>query len=272
MRAPGDDARFGDLLAAEWIKLWSLRSTWWAVGVSALAIIWLNVNAAFADYRNWPGYPASIRGIFVPVWALSDAFTQGAAMTLMLVAGTLGALIIVGEYSSGLARTTFAAVPARRSVVAAKASVLTAVTFGHGAVIAAVSFGVTQAILSGRHVGMSIGDPAALRVVAASALLAPVCALVGMGLGALIRHGAASVVATTLVLLLLPTFFNDRHAWAAAVLHAMPYGAWNRLVDSGVYLVAPPHPASVDGAWLVFAVWPLVAAVIAGVAVGRRDL
>lgn len=272
MSARSDEARFGALFAAEWIKLWSLRSTRCAVGVSAPAIICLNVNAAYADYRNWPGYAAPIRSIFVPVWALSDAFTQGAATILMLVAGALGALIIVGEYSSGLARTTFAAVPARQSVVAAKASVLTAVMLGYGTVIATVSFGVTQAILSGRHVGMSIGDPAALRAVAASALLAPVCALVGMGLGALIRHSTASVVATTLVLVLLPPLFNDRRGWTAAVRHALPDGAWNRLVDSGVYLVPPPHPASVAGAWLVFALWPLTATVIAVLAVGRRDL
>lgn len=265
-------ARFRDLLAAEWIKLWSLRSTPWAIGVSALAITGLNANAAYADYHNWPDYSPVLRHQFVPAWALRDAFTDAAGLLLMLSAGALGALVIVGEYSSGLVRTTFAAVPARRSVMAAKASVMTAVMLGYGTVVAAASFGVTQAILSGRHAGLSIGDPGVLRAVIASALLAPVCALVGIGLGALIRHSAASVVATTLLLLLLPTLFNDHRRWSATVLHALPHAAWDRLVAPGAHIVQAPYPASVAGSWAVFAVWSLAGAVIAVIAVHGRDL
>ncbi|MCK7626486.1 ABC transporter permease [Streptomyces sp. RS10V-4] len=272
VRAAEPRSRFRDLLAAEWIKLWSLRSSSWAFAAGALVILAINLSAAVADYNNWPTYSQGIRALFVPIWAMRDAFTTGAGMVLILATGSIGALTVVGEYSTGQIRTTFAAVPARRSVVAAKMSVVTAVMLVYGAVVAGVSFGLTQAVLSGRDIGLSPGYPGALRAVAASALLAPVCALIGMGLGAVIRHTATTIVAFTGVLLLLPFLLSDRHRWSSAVLHALPRSAWERLVQMGDPFASSPCPATVSGSWIVYAAWPLAAAVVAVVAVRRRDL
>ncbi|MFD7336843.1 ABC transporter permease [Streptomyces violascens] len=271
-RSAEPGARFSDLPAAEWIKLWSLRSSSWAFGVSAFIVIALNISAAVADYNNWPSYNEGIRALFVPIWAMRDAFTTGACMVLILATGSIGALTVVGEYSTGQIRTTFAAVPARRSVVAAKMAVVTAVMLGYGTVVAGTSFGVTQAILSGRDIGLSLGHPGALRAVVASALLAPVCALIGMGLGALIRHTATTLVAFTGILLLLPFLLSDRHRWSAGILHALPRTAWERLVEMDDPFGSTPYPATVLGSWIVYAAWPLAAAVVAVAAVRRRDL
>jgi ABC-2 type transport system permease protein len=264
-------ARFRDLVAAEWLKFASLRSTRWGAAVSALAVVALNANAAYADYRNWPTYPAQVRAEFVPDWAMNDAFNDGSTLILILAASALGALMIVSDYASGLARTTFAAVPARRSVVAAKATVLTAVMVVYGAVVAGTSFAVTQAILSGRGVGISLGYPGALRAVAASALLAPVCALVGLGIGAVVRHPAAGIVAAVVVLLLVPALLNERRRLTADLLHAMPRGAWSRL-DGLSVMQRLPYQASVPGSWLVYAAWSLAGVLVAVLVVHRRDL
>ncbi|MEU0368986.1 ABC transporter permease [Streptomyces sp. NPDC006283] len=272
VRAPVPRARFRDLLAAEWIKLWSLRSYAWAFGASALVVIGINISAAVADYKNWPTYNEGIRALFVPIWAMRDAFTIGASMVLILATGSIGALMMVGEYSTGQIRTTFAAVPARRSVVAAKMAVVTAVMVVYGTVVAGTSFGVTQAVLSGRDIGLSLDHPGAFRAVVASALLAPVCALIGMGLGALIRHTATTIVTYTGILLLLPFLLNDRHRWSSAILHALPHSAWERLVQVGDPFESAPYPATLSGSWIVYAAWPLAAAVIAMTAVRRRDL
>lgn len=262
-------ARFRDLIASEWIKLWSLRSTSWVFGLSALFVIGINANAAFADYNNYPSYGKDILAYFDPYWAMRDAFTRNACLILMLAAGSIGAITIVSEYSTGLVRTTFAAVPARRSVVAAKVAVLAAVMVVYGTVIAATSFGVTQAILSGRHAGLSISYPGAIRAVVVSALLAPVCALVGLGIGALIRHSATTIITTTVVLLLLPLLVNSNHTrWVIDLHNAMPYTAWERLAFPDQFQGQP----TVAGAWIVFAAWPLAAAVLAATVVHRRDL
>ncbi|MGW0533392.1 ABC transporter permease [Streptomyces sp. NPDC003032] len=201
---------------------------------------------------------------------LQEAFTGNASLALMVAAGAVGALAIVAEYRTGLIRTTFAAVPARRQLMAAKVLVVAAVMTALGAVVAGGSFWLTQAILSGRDVGVPIGHPGAWRLVIASALLAPVCALAGMALGAVLRHSGSTMVATFVLLLLLPMVLSDDRYWTAVVGHAMPYKAWLRLAGTGD--VQALYPSTAAGAWIVLAVWPLAAVAVAVLAVDRRDL
>lgn len=263
-------ARFADLLAAEWAKLWSLRSTAWSFLLSALAVIAFNVGTAYDTYRYWSQYGEASRADFIPAgMPLLDAFTSNAGMLLALAASTVGALTVVSEYSTGQIRTTFAAVPARRSVMAAKTVVVAAVMTAFGAVVAAASFGLTQAILSGRDAGVPISHPGAWRLVVASALLAPVCALVGMALGAVIRHAATTMAAIVVVLLLLPLAFSDDRHWSAVISHALPFNAWDRLVT--VHQAQAEYPWTIAGAWTVYAVWTLAAAALTVTAVHRRD-
>ncbi|MFD9537362.1 hypothetical protein [Streptomyces sp. NPDC060010] len=71
----------------------------------------------------------------------------------MLVAGSVGALTVVSEYSSGLIATTTVAVPARGAVTAAKAVVTAALWTALGTVVSTGSFLVSQAILSEERAG-----------------------------------------------------------------------------------------------------------------------
>ncbi|WP_455362071.1 ABC transporter permease [Streptomyces sp. SYSU K21746] len=263
-------ARFRDLVAAEWIKLRSLRSTWIAYGATALAVIAFNGGTAYDTYSHWTERNAADRADFIADGIpLQEAFTGNAAVVMMLALGVIGALTIIGEYSTGTIRTTFAAVPARRSVMAAKAVVVTAVTTVFGAFVAGASFGLTQAILDGRDAGISIGHPGALRVVLASALLAPVCALAGLALGAVIRHTAATMTASVVVIFVLPMVLTDGRHWSAVAGHAMPQQAWLRLV--AVDHSPTAFPWTTSGAWTVYAVWALAAAALAVTSVRRRD-
>ncbi|MFE9134253.1 ABC transporter permease [Streptomyces sp. NPDC007355] len=264
-------ARFLDLIASEWLKLWSLRSTAWSLLLGALAVVAFNVGTAWDHHRYWFQYDAEGRAGFVRnEMALADAFTGNASMVLILCAAAMGAVSVVGEYSSGLVRTTFAAVPARGSLVAAKLLVVAGVQSGFGAVVAGVSFWSTQALLAERGAGLPITHPGALRIVVASALLAPVCALAGAALGALLRHSAVSVVGSVVLLLLLPSVLGDRRHLTAVLAHATPLHAWQRLVGVGPAAVEP-YPWTAGGAWLVYALWALGAGAVAVVAVRHRD-
>ncbi|MFE7527635.1 ABC transporter permease subunit [Kitasatospora sp. NPDC057542] len=265
-------ARFRDLLAAEWIKLWSLRSTPWVLGLSALVVVFAAVKNAKYTYDHFPVGQAYRASDFYQT-ALNNSFNNTGAYIEMLVAGSLGTFVIVSEYASGMIRASLAAVPDRRALLLAKALVLTAVTTGWGVLVSAVPFFVAQAILAGRGVGLSITDPGAVRFVAAAALFAPVCALAGLCLGVLIRHTAASVVGMFLVLFLVPTFFTDTYHWSADISHAMPFTAWRRLaqVDLTNQFI-PQYPATVAGAWITFAVWSLAAVAISTTVIHRRDL
>ncbi|GGS20686.1 ABC transporter permease [Streptomyces aureoverticillatus] len=263
-------ARFRDLLAAEWLKLWSLRSTPWAYLITALAVIGFNVGQAYDTYRYWTTELAGDRDRFVRDGIpLAEAFTSNAVLIHVLAAGAIGAVTVVGEYGTGLIRTTFAAVPARRSVMAAKAAVVAAVTTVFGALVAFVSFFSTQAILSGKDLGVSLDHPGALRVVVASALLTPVAALVGMAIGTLLRHMGSTLVATVATLLVLPMVVSPDRYWSALIAHALPYPAWRRLTEPGARFDV--YPWSTGGAWTVYAVWALAAVAITVFSVEKRD-
>ena len=265
-------ARFGDLIAAEWIKLWSLRSTAWAFLVTAVVVVGLSLNGAYADYSNYPYYGAGIRANFVPYWAISDAFNNGSAYLLIIAAGAIGANMIVSEYGTRQIRTTFAAVPARRSLMAAKVVVATVVFLVFGAVLAAVSFWSTQAVLHGRHAGLSIGYPGALRVVIASALLAPLAALIGMAVGAVIRHTATTMVGLIVLNIVVPALLMDQRRLPAAVDEALPMTAWDRLSAIGNDTGPGPITTTVGHAWTVYAVWAVIAVIVTIVVADRRDV
>ncbi|MEV5982498.1 ABC transporter permease [Streptomyces sp. NPDC052114] len=263
--------RFRDLVAAEWLKLWAPRSTGWALLIAGLAVLAFNTGTAYDTYRYWSENDARDRARFVRDGIpLQEAFTTNAALVLMLSAGAVGALALVSEHRTGLIRTTFAAVPARRSLMTAKVLVTAAVMTVFGAAVAGGSFWLTQAILSGRGVGVPLGHPGAWRLVVASALLAPVAALAGLALGAVLRHGGTTMVASFVVLLLLPIVLSEDRHWTAVLGHATPYKAWLRLVDPAA--VQGAHPSTAAGAWLVLAVWPVAAAVVAVLTVDRRDV
>ncbi|WP_329540538.1 ABC transporter permease subunit [Streptomyces sp. NBC_01358] len=264
-------ARFRDLLAAEWLKTWSLRSTSWMYAITALAAIGFNAGTAYDHYKYWYQYDDRGRESFIANGSpLMDAFTGNAAMVLVLAVAAIGAVSITGEYGTGLIRTTFTAVPVRRSVLAAKALVLTAVTTLFGALVALASFVSTQAILSGRDASVTLGHPGALRLVVASALLAPVAALAGLAIGAVIRHTGGAVIGCVVVLLLLPMVLSDRRHLTAVLQHTLPFSAWERLSTSDLH-ASVLYPWTVSGAWTVYVAWALLAGVVATVTVHRRD-
>ena len=130
-------ARFRDLLAAEWLKLWSLRSTPWSLLISGLAVIALNAGTAYNTHHYWLQQHLPAARFIASGLPLLEAFTTNACFVMMIAAGAIGSLVITGEYRTGLNRTTFAAVPARRPVMAARLAVLTAVMTAYGALVAA---------------------------------------------------------------------------------------------------------------------------------------
>jgi ABC-2 type transport system permease protein len=274
-------AHLRDLVAAEWIKLRSQRSTPWTLAVTALAVIGSAVVAAHADYANFPHYsPAEQQ---THSFSLSDAFPLASCLILMVVAASTGAATIVGEYSSGLIRTTTVAVPARGSVVLAKAVVIAAAWALAGAVNSTASFAVSQAILHGRHADVSITDPGAFTAFLGATLLAPVCAVLGLGLGVLIRHGITTTGTAIVTLVLLPLLLSPQHRLTAEIRHAMVLVAWQRLTEAyGTPQVADSNAQSgqllpglyppLGEAWLSYAAWPLVALALALIVVRNRDV
>ncbi|GGZ06131.1 ABC transporter permease subunit [Streptomyces avidinii] len=265
----GPRVRWRDLVAAEWIKLWALRSTHWVWGLGTLILLGLALQSSLDTYDSWPQYGPVQRSHYDP---MSEALSGAGVALLMIGAGTTGALSIVGEYASGLIRATLTAVPARHRVVLAKAVVLAAVMSGVGAFVSLGTFTLSQAVLSGRGIGLSVGDPGVPGVLAANAALAPVSALVGLGLGALLRHTAISVVITCGLLVVLPGFFKPTvHQWANELFGYFPYYAWRGTLSQLHPRTGGALPTAAE-AWTGLGLWPVLAVILAVSVVRRRDL
>ncbi|BFV60421.1 hypothetical protein KCMC57_up55250 [Kitasatospora sp. CMC57] len=260
--------RFGDLVAAEWIKMRSLRSTAWTLSLSTLFVLGSAAAASLADRQHLAG-----TALESPDFLCFDAFPPAGYVTLMLVAGSIGAITMVSEYGSGLIRTTTVAVPARREVVLAKAATVATVWAVVGVVVSLASLLLSQAILSGSDAGVPITHPGVGRALLAAVLVAPVCALIGLGLGVLVRHSAAAVLATCFSLLILPMLFAPTNQWSADVNQLMVVSAWRRLVQTWGQLPGDPiQGATVTESWAVLLVWPLVTLALALLVIRRRDV
>jgi ABC-2 type transport system permease protein len=231
---------FVDLVAAEWMRLRGLRSTPWALAATTVIVV---ATAAGTAPRDSP-------------------FTMVGYMILMIVAVSTGAAVIVGEYGSGHIRTTLIAVPARRELLLAKAFVVCTLWTVVGAVCAGAAF-----LVSGQDYG-----PRTPTALAAATLVAPVCALFGLGLGVVVRHGITTTVLGIAALQILPAALSTRQKFTAELNYTMVLSAWQRLTES----YGPP--AAVGAlygryweSWVVYAAWPLVAILVGVVVIHRRD-
>ena len=135
---------------------------------------------------------------------LANIATIGVQFTQIVVA-VLGVLVITGEYSTGMIRSTLTAVPGRLGALAAKAVVLFAATFVVAVVASALAFAVSSVILASEGVNASLFDPEVLLPILGGALYLGLLALFALGIGTIVRSGAGGIATVLGVLLLLPT-------------------------------------------------------------------
>ena len=250
---------------SEWTKIRSLRSTSWTFLVTAVLTIGLGSLFALGRTSARPGRD--------PITANFNAagFPFNALFLAQLAIGVLGVLIITTEYSSGMIRTTFTAVPQRGLVLAVKAVIFGSVTFVVALLTTFVTFFASQAILNRGAVkyGVSLSSPYALRIVIGAALYMTVCGLLGVALGALLRSTAAAITALAGLLFILPIMMNFLPvSWHRdAIAQWLPSNAGMQIVEK----VTQPLQFSPWAGLAVFAGWVAVAFVAGLVLLHRRD-
>lgn len=190
---------FGDVLASEWTKLVTLRSTYWTLLITVGLGIGIGALVSDLQARHFATESPFARLTFDPTRS-----SLAGMLFAQLVFGVLGVLVLSGEYSTGTIRATFAATPRRVGVLVAKALIVASSVFVVGEVLCFASFFLGQWIIAGLAPSASLGDPGVLRAVLGAGCYLTVLALIALGLAAIVRHTAAAISAFVAVLFVLP--------------------------------------------------------------------
>ena len=247
------------MIKSEWIKLWSVRSSWFALYVAAAGMIGIAVVYSL---------------VVKPDEATATDALQGAAFG-QLAFGVLGVLVISTEYNTGLIRTTFAVVPRRRAVIAAKGGLLFAVLLVSAQAVAFAAFFAAQALLGHRGVHFSLTDHDMLISVLGNGCYLTFIGMFGFCLGTLLQKTTAAVatffgvvfVAMGVIPNLLPGTLKTEVARLTFLKLGEAMSSPARTLSRG----APGALLSTGAAWAVWLLYLAVVAVVPLLVVTRRD-
>ena len=249
---------------AEWIKLWTLRSTWITsfIAIALTVLFGAGLTAALGQSERYQDIA-------------KESITAGLNFGQIVVA-VLGALIITGEYSSGQIRSSLAAVPKRGRFLLSKAVVLAVVSFILGSVSVFLSWAISKPFL-GEHAG-SLTDAHYTGYIWGSGLAYAVIALMTLGIGLLLRStaGAITVVVSVLFVVTVPLqLAASKWEWINKVIGCLPSTVSSAVSDpfqnatqwggDGVQFLS--HGQAIA----VFVAWALVPLIAAWVVFSRRD-
>ncbi|MCF6468794.1 ABC transporter permease [Nonomuraea sp. MG754425] len=253
---------------AEWVKLWSVRSTWWclagALALTVLTSVTLAVDAATGALRD--GTPGVRISAAEPVVS-ATSFVQFALVALAMLA-------ITSEYASGGIRTTLAATPARGVVLAAKALVVGPVMLATGVLTGALTVAAVYAVLSLDVFGGFVVLPAgqvALDLLRTGVFYALV-AVMTLGVGAATRSAAGTLTVVFLLLMGLPLMILMTGSQVLADLSLrMPTFAGLAFMGSARNITGGPMPYSPGEGLVWLLVWAAVAVAVGHAVLRRRD-
>lgn len=171
-----------DALRYEWVRITSLRSTFGLIIGAAIAN--LTIPAALAAFNK----ENSLNGAVMLTGGLGVVPDLPAVPFGLL--GILGAMSVGQEYQHGTMRPTLTAVPSRTLLVTAKATVVAAIA-GIAAMICLATNFIVVSLIKQKAFGVE-GEP---QIVMSFIWVMMVWAVLGMGVGLLIKHLVGAISA-----------------------------------------------------------------------------
>ena len=247
-------------IAAEWVKFWTLRSTWITSFVTVALIVLFSAGTAI-------GFAQSEKYLEVGKLMITFGLTFG-----RIVVAVLGALIITGEYASGQIRSSLAAVPRRGRLLLSKAVVLSVVAFllGSGSVL--LSWAISKPFL-GEYAG-SLTDWDYSAYILGSGLDCVGIALMALGIGFLLRStaGAITMIVSLLFVADLPLqMMSQKWEWAGKLMECLPRSVAAALSDLSINWSDGAHSLTQSQAIAIFAAWAIIPVIAAWLVFSRRD-
>lgn len=214
------------VLGSEWTKLASVRSTYLSMALAIVVAVAGGMFGAHGAANEWATMSAARRADFDPVNISYDglAFAQ-------IAFGVLGVLAITTEYATGMIRTTFTATPRRHRVLVGKAITVGGIALALGETFSFVTFLLAQPFMRAQHLDVALTDHGVLRAVAGAGLYLAALALIGLGLGSLIRHTAGAVSAMFTLVFVIPILSGTVDAWTSVPTKWNLWSAGNALVS-----------------------------------------
>ena len=259
--ATGPFALSAGIVRAEVRKLYTVRSTYWALAAAVVS----NLAVAAVLGALLPSHLSSHQKATID----SVRVSLGGLHLSQIAIGLLGVLAITSEYGTGMIRATLTAVPQRRLLLSAKILVLTAVTLAAMTTACLGAYLTFQAFLpAGDPMHTTMATPGVLRAVTGAGLYLTVLALLGFGLGALLRSSAGATAAL-LGILFVPTLLAALlpQSWQDTIAGYLPMNA-----GDAIYTLRPE--AHMLGPWTGLGVFSLYAAAgltVAFLLISRRD-
>ncbi|CCH86618.1 Putative ABC transporter [Modestobacter italicus] len=250
--------RFADTLHAEWVKLWSVRSTRWS-----LALLFL-LGAGLTTLVCWAAADAIASG---EAGEAAGSFLTWGLIFSQLTALALGTLVVTSEYGTGMMRASITAVPRRGAIVAAKALVVSGVLFVAGLVTAVAGYLGGNWFLDRAGVGLALSDDGVLRALLGNGLFLAGLGLFAVATGLLVRNtGAALTIGMGLVLVVGQLAYALPGTWGEWVAKLLPGNA------GGSVAMVQPFTGVALAPWTGFAVFAaeIAALLLAATLVFRR--
>ncbi len=247
------------VLLSEWTKFRSLRSTVYTLLTAVVLSIGIGALFSAVSASQYHTFSPADQASFSPI-----STSLNGMLFAQLAIGVLGVLLISGEYSTGMIRSSLTAVPRRLPVLWGKLGVFAGVVFAVTLVTSFVSFFLGQALLSSHHLNVAISAPGALRSVIGAALYATVAGMIGMALGTLLRSTAAGISTFVAAFFVIPPLTDLLpSSWSSHFAQYLPSNAGEVLFGGGRGLVHPLAP------WTGFSVLCAYAVVLIGFAAWR---
>jgi len=252
------------VVRSEWTKFITVRSTLWSLGVGILLTLLFPILFAAVTSAHWGTMSPHERADRHPM----DIALAGVNVAQLAIA-VLGVLVITAEYSTGMIRSTFLAVPKRLPVLWAKLGVFAVVSFALTLPAVIVSFYTSQAILNRHHIlQTSISSPGVLRVIVGSALYVMGVGVFALALGAIIRNTAGGISAFVGIFFVIPPLMNVLPlSWNNAISKWLPSEAGRQLFA----LTRDPSRFAQWPSGAIFLGYCVLAIAIAAVLLVRRD-
>ena len=270
--SPGPGPSFLRVLNSEFIKFRTLLSTLILLGSTMLVMVGFGALAAFStgQFREqMASDPAAAAQMAAQGGDIAVTAPTSGVVFAQLILGSLGVLLMSSEFTTGMARSTFAAVPKRIPAFVAKFLVVGVVSFALTGVSTLLAGLISVPILDNYDLGLDLASAQSVKLLIVNSLYVAAVATIGMSLGSIIRNSAGGIMSLVGLFFVVPIAFQLIPG--EFFEEARKYLPGNT-VDA---LTAVNH---VDGsleAWqaaLVLGAWVVVPAVLAMILLKKRDV